>query len=178
MENGNIHQFAQAAFDDETFRRLDVFQINAAEGGAEVTHAIDELIGVFGVDLEIDGIDIGEALEQHRLAFHDRLGGERAEIAETEDGRAVGDDRHHVAARGVVVSGRRIFGDGFHRHGHSRRIGKRQIPLSRHRLGRGDFQFPRSAFRVEIQGFLIRNRCSCAGGFRRVGHGLSVLSCR
>jgi len=63
MENGNVHQLAQAAFDDETFRRLDVFQIDAAEGGAEVTHAIDELIGVFGIDLEIDGIDIGETLE-------------------------------------------------------------------------------------------------------------------
>ena len=35
-----------------------------------------------GVDFEIDRIDVGEALEQDRLAFHHRLGGQRAEIAE------------------------------------------------------------------------------------------------
>ena len=85
--------------DDEAVRRLDVLEIDAAEGGPEIAHAVDELVDVLGVDLEVDGIDVGEALEQHRLAFHHRLGGERAEIAEAEDGGAVGDHRDQIAAR-------------------------------------------------------------------------------
>ena len=74
MENRNIHQFAQALLDDEAFRRLDVFQIDAAPAGAEKLHAIDDLVRVLGGDFQIDGVDVGEALEQHRLAFHHRLG--------------------------------------------------------------------------------------------------------
>ena len=78
VEDGNVHQFAQALLDDETFRRLDVLEIDAAERGPEIAHAVDERLGVFGVDFQIDRIDVGEALEQHRLALHHRLGGERA----------------------------------------------------------------------------------------------------
>ena len=33
MEDRNVHQLAQALLDDEAFRRLDVFEIDAAEGG-------------------------------------------------------------------------------------------------------------------------------------------------
>ena len=80
--------------------------------GPRIAHAVDELVGILGVDLEVDGIDVGEALEQHRLAFHHRLGGQRAEIAEAEDRGAVGDDRDHVAARRVVEGAARILGDG------------------------------------------------------------------
>ena len=111
MEDRNVHQLAQALLDDEAFGRLDVFEIDAAEGGAEIAHAIDEGVDVPGVDLEVDGVDIGEALEQHRLAFHHRLGGERAEIAEAENRRAVGDDGDQIALGGVVVGEVRVLGD-------------------------------------------------------------------
>ncbi len=74
MEDRNVHELAQALLDDEAVGRLDVLEIDAAEGGAEIAHGADEFIDVFGVDFEIDRIDIGEALEQHGLAFHDRLG--------------------------------------------------------------------------------------------------------
>jgi hypothetical protein len=46
---------------------------------------------------EIDRVDVGEALEQHRLAFHHGLGGERTAIAEPEDRGAVGDHGNEVA---------------------------------------------------------------------------------
>jgi hypothetical protein len=54
------------------------------------------------VDLDVDGIDVGEALEEDALAFHDGLAAIGAEIAEAEDGGAVGDDGHHVALRRVL----------------------------------------------------------------------------
>jgi len=69
-------------FDDEAFRCLDILEIDAAETGAEIAHRIDELVDFLGIDLEIDRIDIGEALEKDRLAFHHRLRGEGTEIAE------------------------------------------------------------------------------------------------
>ena len=106
MEDRDVHQLAQALLDDEAFRRLDVLEVDAAEGRAEIAHAVDELVRVLGVDLEVDGVDVGEALEQHRLAFHHRLGGERAEIAEAEDRGAVGDHRDEVALGGVVEGAR------------------------------------------------------------------------
>ena len=73
VENRDIHDFAQALFDDETFGRLDVFEVDAAEGLAQVTDTVDEFIHILGIDLDIDAVNIGEALEQHGLAFHHRL---------------------------------------------------------------------------------------------------------
>ena len=99
VKDGNVHQLAQALLDVEALRRLDVLEIDAAERRPEVFHRVDEFVRILGPDFEVDRIDVGEALEQHRLAFHHRLGGERAEIAEAENRRAVGDDRDHVAAR-------------------------------------------------------------------------------
>ncbi len=73
VEDGNVHQLAQALFDHEAVGRLDVFQIDAAERRAEIAHRVDELFHIGRIDFEIDGIDVGEALEQHALAFHHRL---------------------------------------------------------------------------------------------------------
>ena len=103
VEDRDVHQLAQALLDDEAVGRLDVFEIDAAEGGAEIAHAVDELVDVAGVDFEVDGVDVGEALEEHRLAFHHRLRGERAEIAEPQDRRAVRDDGDEIALGRVVV---------------------------------------------------------------------------
>ena len=103
VEHRDVEQLAQALLDDEALRRLDVLQVDAAPALAEEADAVDELVRVLGGDLEIDGIDVGEALEQHRLAFHHRLGGERAAVAEAEDRGAVGDDGDEIALGGVVV---------------------------------------------------------------------------
>ena len=54
---------AQALLDDEAFRRLDVLEVDAAEGRPEEAHAIDELVDVLGADLDVHAIDVGEALD-------------------------------------------------------------------------------------------------------------------
>ena len=107
VEHRDVEQLAQPLLDDEALRRLDVLEIDAAEGRVQETHAIDELVDIAGVDLEIDRVDVGEALEQRRLAFHDRLGGERAEIAEPQHRGAVRDHRDEIALGGVVEGGAR-----------------------------------------------------------------------
>ena len=75
----------QLLLDDEAVGRLDVFQVDAAEAGAQIAHAVDERVEVGRVDQDVDGVDVGEALEEHALAFHDRLGGQRAEIAQARE---------------------------------------------------------------------------------------------
>ena len=158
VEDGNVHQFAKALLDDETLRRLDVLQIDAAERGAEIAHGVDEGVGILGVDLKVDGVEIGEAFEQRALAFHDRLGGERAKIAKAKNRGAVGDDGDHVRARGVVVGGCGIGGDRLDRHGDAGGVGERQIALRRHRLGGDDLKLARTPARMKLQRFLVGDR--------------------
>ena len=87
VEHRDIHEFAQTLLDHEAFRRLDVFQVDPAEAGPEEADGVDEFVDVLGADLEIDTIDVGEALEQRDLAFHDGLGRDSAQVAETQDRR-------------------------------------------------------------------------------------------
>ena len=56
-------------------------------------------------------VDAAELLEQDRLALHHRERGLRADVAETEHGRAVGHDSDHVRLPGVVVDEFRLLGD-------------------------------------------------------------------
>ena len=58
------------------------------------------LSGIALVDLDVEDVDAGEFLEQHRLAFHHRLGGERTDRAQAEHRGAVGDDGDEIGARG------------------------------------------------------------------------------
>ena len=176
MEHRDVEQLAQPLLDDETFRRLDVLEVDAAPALAEESHAIDELVGVLGVHFEVDGIDVGEALEQHRLAFHHGLGRKRAAIAEPENGGAVGDDGDEVALDGVVVGLALVLGDGEHRHCDARRIGQRKIALGRHRFGGDDLELAGTALAVEEQRLLVGEGRTVAAAVRFGGHFNSLLS--
>ncbi len=169
MKHRNIEQFPQLLLDDEAFRRLDVLQVDAAPALAEQLDAVDDLLRVFRRHFEVDGIDVGEALEQHRLAFHHWFCRQRAEVAEAEDGRAVGNDGDEIALGGVVVGAVLVRGDGQHRHGDPGRIGQRQVALGRHRLGGHDFELAGTALAVEQQCFLVGEGRSRAAAivFRR-----------
>ena len=82
MEDRDVHELAKPRLDDEAFGGADVLEVDAAESGREIAHRVDEGLGILRAHLEIDRIDVGKALEEHRLAFHHGLRGERAEIAE------------------------------------------------------------------------------------------------
>ncbi len=89
MEDRNIHDLAQALLDDEAFWRLDVLEVDAAEGGPQEAHAVDHLVDILALDLEVDGVDVREALEEDGLTLHHRLRGQRADIAEPQNRGAV-----------------------------------------------------------------------------------------
>ena len=181
MEYRDRHQLAQALLDDEAFRRLDVLEVDPAEGGPEHADAVHEFVDVGGVDLEVDAVDVGEALEQDRLALHHRLGGESAQVAQAQDGRAIGDDGHQIAAGGVVVGGVGILLDREAGRRDAGRVGERQVAGGGQRLGGRDLDLARTAPAVQLEGFLgrdTRTRANLLGPFQPVVLGAHRLSPR
>ena len=89
MEHRNFHPALQLILDVEAFRRLEVFQIDAAEGRLERCNHRDDMIDVMRLDLDVEHVDAGELLEQDRLALHDGLASQRPDIAKPEHCRAV-----------------------------------------------------------------------------------------
>ena len=89
MEYRDVQPFAKLLLDDETFRRLDVFKINATKGRCQCRHCVDEPVSIGRVHLEIEPVDIGKFLEQDGFAFHDRLGGGSADISKAQNSCAI-----------------------------------------------------------------------------------------
>ena len=78
VEHRDVEQVLQLGLDAEALGALDVLEIDAAVGDADILDDGNDLVGVLRRDLHVHRIDVGEALEQHRLAFHHRLGLARA----------------------------------------------------------------------------------------------------
>ena len=138
VEDGNVAAALGFLFDKEALRGLDVFQIDAAEGGRDHLDEANDFLRVGGVDFDVEDVDIGEALEKDGLPFHDRLGGLRATVAQAEDRRAVADHGDEVGFGGVVVGKLGMAGNLKHRIGDAGRIRKRQVLLGVHGLGGND----------------------------------------
>ena len=124
VEDRNAHAFLELLFNIEALGRLDVFQVDAAERRLHGGNHVDQLVRVILGQFDVEDVDAGEFLEQAALAFHDRLGGQRADVAKTEHGRAVGDDADQVGARGHFGSRRRIFDDQVTGCSNTRRVGQ------------------------------------------------------
>ena len=152
VEHRNLHSLAQAALNVEAFRSLDIFQVDAAKAGLQAGNDLYQLVGIVLVDFDIKYIDTGKFLEQHALAFHDRLGRQRADVAEAEHGGAIRDHRHQIAARSDGGHFARILDDDLAGGGNTRRIGQRQIMLVGQRFGRGDFDLAIRGHAVITQG--------------------------
>ena len=99
MEHRDLHATAQFALDDETFRRLDILQVDGAERGLQRRNHLDQPLRVALFDLDIEDIDAREFFEQNCLAFHHRLGCQRTNGAEPQHGGAVADHADQIAAR-------------------------------------------------------------------------------
>ncbi|CUK19883.1 Uncharacterised protein [Achromobacter xylosoxidans] len=152
VEDGDLHALAQLALDGEAFGRLDVFQVDAAEGGFQAGDYLDQLVRVGLVDLDVEHVQPGELLEQHRLAFHHRLGGQRADIAQAQHRGAVGDHAHQVAARGVAEHIGRVRHDFLTGRRHPGRVRQGQVTLVGELLGRRDGDFAGTAVLVVFKG--------------------------
>ena len=120
VEDRDIHLFLEPLLDDETLRRLDVFEVDPAKGRPHQPHRLAEFIRVFGIQLDIDGVHIGETLEENRFPLHHRLGPQRPKIAQPQNRRAIGHHRNKVALVGVVIGQTGVLRDVLARHRHTR----------------------------------------------------------
>ncbi|CUI54587.1 Uncharacterised protein [Achromobacter sp. 2789STDY5608628] len=152
VEDGDLHALAQLALDREAFRRLDVFEVDAAEGGFQAGDDLDQLVRIGFVDLDVEHVQAGELLEQHRLAFHHRLGGQRADIAQAQHRGAVGDHADQVAARGVAEHIGRVRHDFLTGRRHAGRVRQGQVALVGELLGRRDRDLAGAAVLVIFKG--------------------------
>ena len=157
MKHRDRHGLPQRFLNVEAFRGLDVFQVDSAAGGFQELAELDDIVGVLRAHFQIEDIDIGKALEEHGLAFHHRLGGVRANVAQAQHGRAVGDHRHQVAPRGVFKGQVVVLVNLLARLGHAGRIGQTQIPLRAARFGGRHFDLALAALPVIIQSVFAAN---------------------
>src|SRR5690606_7951763 len=156
VEYRNVHALAQFTFDVETFGRLDVFKVDTAKGGLQAGDDVDQAVGIEFVDLDIEHVDIGKLLEQHRLALHDGLGSQRADVAQPQYGGTVGDDPDQIATAGVLEGVLRITDDFFAGRRHSGGVSQRQIALVCQLLGGRDGYLARAALPVIFEGGLAK----------------------
>ena len=103
VEDGDFMRFAQPSSISKHSGALMSSRLMPPKVGSSAATTSMKRPRLARVDLEVEDVDVGELLEEAGLAFHHRLAGERADVAEAEHGGAVGDDGDEVAARGVLA---------------------------------------------------------------------------
>ena len=111
VEHRDVQQVAQSALDLEAARGGDVLEIDPAVAGCDAPDDLHDHVGVLGVEHHRPGVDAAEVLEQRRFALHDGHGRGGPDVAEAENGSAVGDDRDGVALDGEPAGVGGIVGD-------------------------------------------------------------------
>ncbi|HWY59822.1 MAG TPA: hypothetical protein VNZ03_35495 [Terriglobales bacterium] len=86
MKDWDLHRLLQALFDIEALRRLDVLQVDSAEGGFEQLADLDNLVRIVSVDFKVEDIHAGESFEENSFPFHVRFSREGSDAAQTENG--------------------------------------------------------------------------------------------
>ncbi len=103
VEDRYVHGLLEFFLDVEALRRLDVLEVDAAEGGLKELHHLDHVIGMLTLYLQVEDVHVGETLEEDPFPLHDRFARQRADVAEAQHCGAVGDHRHQVPLGGVEV---------------------------------------------------------------------------
>ena len=127
VEYGDIHDFFQFIFDIIAFGGRNIFQIDCRKGSFQGFYDSNKFIRILLVNADRNRIHSAEPFEQDSLAFHNRHGCCRANIAQTQHPGAVSTNAGHVAAASVLKSHFRMFLDLFAGLCNARRIGYRQI---------------------------------------------------
>ena len=155
MEDGNVHFLFQCFFNVETLGSLDVFEVDAAEGGFHCLDHFDQLVGVGNIQVQVENVYVSETLEENSLAFHDRLAGGSADVAEAENGCSVGNNSHEVAAGRVVEGLFFVSFDFLARQGNAGCVSERKMFLGGAGFDRYDLDLSLVALAVVIQRFLL-----------------------
>ncbi len=153
MHDGDAQLTFQSFFYLKTFRSFHILQVDAAESRSDGFYDFDKLLGILFIDFDIEYVDSRKYLKQQTLSFHYRLSRHGADVAQSQDGGAIGYHRHQVAFRSIFIRFIRIFFDFQTRLRHAGRISERKIPLRTIGLGRHDLYFSGFAGGMVEKGF-------------------------
>ena len=123
MHDGDVQFFFKSAFYFETFRCLDIFQIDTTECWGNGFDSLNEFFWVFFVNLYVEYINTCIDFEQQTFSFHYRFSGHGADITQTEYGGTVGDDSYQITFGGIFVSILRVLFNFQTRFCYTRRVG-------------------------------------------------------
>ena len=151
VEDRNINPLLQFGLDIKALGCFDILKIDPPQGRCNHLAKTNDVVGVFGVDLDVEDVYVGKTLEEHRLAFHDRFGRQRTTIAQPQNRRPIGDHSDKVALCSVVKNKFRVISNGQDRIGDTWRISQRKIALCLHWLGSHNFELSRPTVGVIIQ---------------------------
>ena len=129
VHDGDVELLLQTTLDFKTFRRLDVLEVNAAERRGNRLDGSYEAFRVLLVDLDVEGIHTGIDFKEEALSLHNGLAAHGTDVAQTEHGGTVRNDRHQVSLVGIAVGiGWRLldFQTGFR---HTGTVGQRKVGL-------------------------------------------------
>ena len=103
MHHGNVQCPLQALLYIKALRCLDVFQVDASEGGCYTLYCLAELFRVFLGHLDVKDVDSTIYLEQQSLTLHHRLAAHGTDVAEAQYSCAVRYDSHQITFVSVFV---------------------------------------------------------------------------
>ena len=134
VEDGDVAELAQPTLDLEAARRRDVLEVDAAKALRDEVDGAHGLVHVVRVDAQGERVHVAKLLEEQALPLHDGHAGRRADVTQSQHGRAVGDDGDQVVSarevpRALVV---RLYGAAG--LGHARGVEQGEV-LGRPRVG-------------------------------------------
>jgi hypothetical protein len=127
VEHRNVQRGPQARLHLEAAGLGDVLQVDAPEAGGDRGDRGHDAFDISGVQADGDGVDVSQVREQGRLAFHHQQRRGWPEVAQAEDGGAVGDDCDSVVLAGQVPDGTRDGRDPGSDSPHPRGVGEREV---------------------------------------------------
>ena len=129
MENGDIAALFELALYLEAAGGGDILKVDAAEASGDKGDGIDKFVDVLRFNAERKGVDSAEGLEENAFALHNGHTGLGTDVAEPENGGAVGYNGTEVVTAGQLVRAVYILLYLKARLSHSGRICKREILL-------------------------------------------------
>ena len=164
VEDGHVTLFNQRTLNLEALRCFDVFEVDTTEGIGDTLNSFNKRLRAFGINLDVEDVNSGKALEQYALAFHNRLARQRAEITQTQDSGTVRNHGNQVTLGCVFVSVLGVLRDLADRFGNPGAVRQGEVAGSLGRLRDFNTQLTRPRFGVIFKGcfFQILRHCHCS----------------
>ena len=167
VEDGDVQALGEPGLDLEALGCPDVLEVDTPETRRDELTDPHHVVRVFARDLDVEDVDVREALEEDSLALHDGFSRQRANVAEAEHSGAVGDHGDQVALGRVAEHLVGICSDLAARLGHPGGIGHGEVPLGHGGLGGHHLELAGRTPRVVLEGFLAGDE-GLPGGQRGV----------